>query len=542
MSKKTAWKLFTYVPFVLIFLGIGTIHTLMLANEKAKPYPASYGRATALPHLAANGKAVQPIGEGAFAYRSGQSLVYVSVNEEGRQVSQTRPLPDNGSFRSYTLTKEDAVWIGADKKLFASEWKDGAWSPKQLLSEIGVSHVQAVNGANGSRLLLAYNEDNLYVGAIEGKKAISWSKLDIAGISQLQGVIEQDGSLGIVYAANQEGKVAIGYAKLEAESLRPLQLNKLKDVELTTSKLDDMSIIQEGTSLKVAYTISSNKSGKSALHLLSFPSNRPETAQDEQINLPVSKGVDSDTVLHPTFSKTPSGEGALIVSSVYEKNRRLTSQEVYKLDLKEGKLSSSERLSHFDGFAEYPILISGKGHGLAVWLAPENAGSFRVYYATDQLPYLERMNTLTAQDYRIAAETLPLLWGIGLLTALLSLKWIVLPGLYLLVLSAFWQYLYDSHAKLNFGLSLGMYFVVKVLLINDYRKPLALQVMPDFLQSTWGYLLLYLIFGVLAYAFTRIWRKGLDERNIGLELLYFVLLDGLMTNLWYSYFISPAFL
>lgn len=541
MKNRAWWKLFTFMPFLVALLVIGMIHMFMLAIEQAKPYPDPFGRATELPQLATSGESMQIVGESSFSYRSGQTLEYVRIDEEGHSSSETRPLPDPELFLSYRLIQEDdAVWIGAGKKLYASEWKNGSWSPKNLLIENDITDVQTVNGTNGKKVLLAYNEEALYVGAYQAQERISWSKLEIGGIKRIQGVMDSTGSLSLVYATSKEGNVAINFAKLESESWKPLLLSKLKDLNLVTSKLDDVALSLDGATLITIYTTSSPKSGKSSLHMLTFPVNHPEEAQDELLNIRVSAGNDSDTILHPAFTQSTSDEVSLVVSSVYEKNRRLTSQEVYKLGFKEGKLVSSVRISQFGGFAEYPILVSDKGNTLAVWLDPVNDKSFRIFYATDQLPYQKKMNKLSAADLRNAAETLPLLWGIGLLTSLLGLKWIVLPGIYLLALSAFWQYHYDLHPRLHFGISFGMYVVVKALLIGDYRGTAALQVMPDFLQPVWVNLILLIVFAVLTYVFTRIWRNGLDDRNVGLEMFYFALLDGFMTNLWYSYFMSPA--
>ncbi|NOV03703.1 hypothetical protein [Paenibacillus planticolens] len=541
MKNKVWWKLYTYAPFLAALLVIGMIHTLMLANEEAKPYPEPFGRATELPQLATSGESVQLVGESSFSYRSGQALQYVRIDETGQSSSETRPLPDPGLNFSYRLIQEDGtVWIGADKKLYASEWTNGSWSPKKLLIENDITDVQTVNGSNGIRVLLAYNEEELYVGAYQAQERIEWSKVEIGGIKRIQGVLDSTGSLSLVYTMSSEGNVAIHFAKLEPESWKPIVRSKLKELNLVTSKLDDVALGLDGSSLITIYTTSSPKTGKSSLYSLTFPVNHPEEAQDELLNIPVSAGIDSDTILHPAFTKSTSGEVSLVVSSVYEKNRRLTSQEVYKLAFKEGKLASSARISQFGGFAEYPVLVSDKGNTLAIWLDPVNPESFRIFYATDQLPYQEKMNKLSAVDLRKAAETLPLLWGIGLLTSLLGLKWIVLPGMYLLALSAFWQYHYDARPRLHFGLSFGLYIVVKALFIGDYRKAAALQVMPDFLQPVWVHLMLLIAFAVLAYVSTRIWRNGLDDRNVGLEMFYFALLDGFITNLWYSYFMSPA--
>lgn len=541
MKNRVWWKIFTYVPFLLALLVIGLIHTFMLANEQTKPYPEPFGRATELPRLAASGESLQIVGERAFSYRSGQLLEYVRIDEEGNSSSETRPLPDPELFFSYrVIQKNDAVWIGEGNKLYASEWKNGSWSPKKLLIEDDITNIETVNGTNGKSVLLAYNEEALFVGTYQSRDRISWSKLEIGGIKLIQGVMDPTGSLSIVYAMSKEGNLSINFAKLEFESWKPILLSKLKDMNLGTSKLDDMVLSLDGASLITLYTTSSTKSGKSTLHKLTFPVSHPEEAQDERLNIPVSEGNNSDTILHPSFTQSTSGEVSLVVSSVYEKNRRLTSQEVYKLSFKEGKLVSSVRISQFGGFAEYPIAVSDKGDTIAIWLDPVDDQSFRVFYATDQLPYQEKMNKLSMGDLRHAAETLPLLWGIGLITSLLGLKWIVLPGIYLLALVSFWQYHYDLHPRLHFGISLGMYIGVKALLISDYRETAALQVMPDFLQPVWVNLILLMLISVLTYAFTRIWRSGLDDRNVGLEMLYFALLDGFMTNLWYSYFMSPA--
>lgn len=540
--KKARWKLFTYVPFLAAILVIGLIQTCMLANENVKPYPEPFGRATELTQLATYGEPVQMIGESSFTYLAGKTLEYVTIDKEGRNSNETRPLPDAGAFHSFRVIDSDhIIWIGDGNKLFSSEWKSGVWSAKNVLIENDITKFQTVMSSKEESVLLAYNESTLYVGTFHPNEKLSWSKLDIANMKHIQGVMDTSGdSLSLVYAVNKDGNESFHYVKLASDSWKPLVQNKLKDLDNATSSLDDMALGVDGSLFMTVYTTSSRKSGKSTLHMITFPSNQPDKVQDEILNIPVSKGIDSDTILHPTFAHSSTGGLKLVVSSVYEKNRRQTSQEVYKVGFKDGKIMDTTRISQFGGFATYPNFVSNNGSSISIWLDAVNAETFRVYYATDQLPYQERMNSIRAEDLQHAAGNLPLFWGIGILTSLISLKWILLPGLYLVVISVFWQYHYDEHAKRHFGISLAMYLAVKALFIGDYRKTIALQVMPDFLQSVWASLLVLLLFAVISYLATRLWRKGLSERNVGLEIFYFVVLDVFMTNMWYSFFMSPA--
>lgn len=541
MRNRTLWKLFTVVPFLAVMILIGIIHTVLLAREQVMPFADSYGRATPLPELATQRGPVQMIGTKSFAYRSGDKLIYMKIDNEGRSVSEVRPVPDAEINKSYRLIGEgEAVWIGTGNKLYESVWKNGTWSPKTMLSDTSMEGVQAIQGMNGKKVLLAYNEEALFVGDTQGEGSPNWIKLNTDGVKQVQGFLDPDGLLSVVYATSKEGNSALHVLKLDIATGKTIVMAKLKELELVNRYLEDFTIYSDKSVLKVAYTISSAKSGKSTLQMLTYPWDQPANMQDERIDLPSSATIDSDTILQPVFSQTPTGEVTLVVSSVYEKNRRMSSQEVYQLTFHESQLASSTKISQFGGFAQYPNLAQEQDIRFAVWLDAVNETSYRVYYATDQEPYRERMNRLTADDLRTAAENLPLLWGIGLITWFLSLKWIFLPGIYLLVLSAFWQHHYDSRPRLHFGVSLGMYLGVKALFIGDYRKATALQVMPDALQPILVYLCMLIVMAVLAYFCTRVWRKGLDERNIGLELFYFVLLDIFMTNVWYSYFMSPA--
>ncbi|NQX58343.1 hypothetical protein [Paenibacillus qinlingensis] len=540
--KKARWKLLTYVPFLAIIVIIGIIQSFMLANEYVKPYPEPFGRATELPQLATYGEPVQWIEEGGFTYLAGKTIEIITIDGEGHHRTETRPLPDTGVFHAHKMIDKDhVIWIGDGNKLYSSVWKNGSWSSKNALNENEITGVQTVVGSKRESVLLAYNDSTLYVSEFQPNANLTWTKLDIANMKQIHGIWDNaDSSLSLVYAVNKDGNESFHFAKLEKASWKPLAQMKLKDVDYATSSLDELALGGDGSSLLAAYTTSSRKSGKSTLHMITIPSNQPDKMQDEVLNLPVAKGNDSDTILHPSFSQSSSGELTLVVSSVYEKNRRQTSQEVYRIGFKDGKMLDSTRISQFGGFAVYPTYTSYNGSSLVIWLDAVNAETYRVYYATDQLSYEQRMNSLHAEDLQHAAGNLPLFWGIGVLTALISLKWILLPGLYLIVISVFWQYHYDEHAKRHFGISMAMYLIVKALFIGDYRKPIALQVMPEFLQSVWVSLIVLLLFAGISYGLTRLWRRGLSERNVGLEMFYFVVLDVFMTNMWYSFFMSPA--
>lgn len=542
MKSKRWWKLFTYVPFLVVIIVIGIIQTFLLANEQVKPYPEPFGRATELPNQATTGEPVSLLSDSVFAYKTDQALAYVRIDEDGRNNIETRALPDTGNLHFVRFIHEDSViWIGEGSQLYASEWLNGSWSPKTALIDSPISEVQSVMGQKGETILLASNESILYVGTYQPRGNITWSHLDIPNMKQLKGTVDEQGDLSLVYALSIEATQSFHYAKLASGTWLPINQHPLKSLDLVTSSLDDLTLDFDGSTYLAAYTTSSRKSGKSSLHLLSFPKDQTDKVQDEAINIPVNAaGMESDTILHPAFTQGASGEASLVVTSGYEKNRRFSSQEVYKLIFKEGKLASSQRITQFDGFAEYPSLSLAGGKSLSTWLDPIHSESFHVYYATDQPTYLERMNTVNSADIQKAAENLPLLWGIALLTSLLSLKWIVLPGLYVVVISVFWQYHYDANPKLHFGISLAMYVGVKALFINDFRKDLALQVMPDALQSVWVHFLVLLLFAAISYVSTRLWRKGLDDRNVGLEMFYYVVLDVFITNVWYAFFMSPA--
>jgi hypothetical protein len=542
VKSKKLWKLFTYVPFLVVVVLIGIIQTFMLVNEQVKPYPEPFGRATELPYQATTGEPVSLLSESVFAYQAGQALEYARIDEEGRNHIETRSLPDTGMMHSVRFVREDnVIWIGEGNQLYASQWVNGAWSPKNLLIDSQIEEVQSIVGLKGETILLASNESILYVGAYLPTVTIKWSKLDIPNMQQLKAIVDEQGDLSLVYSLNIEATQTFHYAKLASETWLPMVQHPLKSLELVTSSLDDLALGYDGSKFLAAYTTSSRKTGKSSLHMLTFPKNQTDQVSDEALNIPVNAGgIDSDTILHPAFTHAASGEASFVVTSGYEKNRRFSSQEVHQLIFKDGKLASTQRISQFDGFAEYPGLSIAGGKSLSTWLDPINAESFRVYYATDQPSYQERMNAMTSQDIQKAAENLPLLWGIALLTSLLSLKWIVLPGLYLIVISVFWQYHYDANPKLHFGISLAMYLAVKAAFISDFRKNLALQVMPDMLQSIWFHLLVLIIFAAISYVSTRIWRTGLDDRNVGLEMFYYVMLDVCITNVWYAFFMSPA--
>lgn len=252
------------------------------------------------------------------------------------------------------------------------------------------------------------------MGINPGEDTPNWIKLNTSGIKQVQGFMDTDDMLSVVYATSREGNSALNVVKLDTATGKTVLMNKLKELELVNRYLEDFTVYADKSLLRVAYTINSAKSGKSTLQMLTFPWAQPANMQDERIDLPSSEASDSDTILHPVFSQAPSGEVTLVVSSVYEKNRRMSSQEVYQLTFHESQLSTSSKISQFGGFAQYPNLAQEQDTRLAAWLDPVNETSYRVYYATDQQPYLERMNRLTVEDLRTAAENLPLLWGLVL--------------------------------------------------------------------------------------------------------------------------------
>lgn len=552
------------IPFAAAAVVIGILHTMLLSNERVKPYPDPFGRATSLAHPATSAGPVQFIGGGSFAYRTGDALAIVTTDAEGRAAETTRPLPDTGLFSDAQLTAESAVWIGDGGKVYAAEWSGSAWSAKRALADgggtKGLLAVAATTGAGSERVLLRYDEQALYAGSYKAGAAVKWTKLDLPDIRRMAAAVSPaDGSIGVVYATERNGSFSLGFVKLAAGSLQPSQQSKLKDVELASyNRLEDLALGSDRSAWSAAYTISSSKSGKSYVRLLTIPGDRPEAAEDRKLDLPIraadaaASGVPagtsaaaadvSDTVLHPAFVVSPSGTPELVVSSVYVKNRRLTSQEVYRIGISGGKAQLPPLMvSRNAGFAAYPALAyDSHGHALAAWLEPKADGFNQVYYASDQESYRARTDKLTGADYRRSAETLPLLWGIGLLTAILSLKWIVLPGVYLLVLYTWREAHYDNHPGLHFGVSLGLYMASKLILLGDYRKPQALELMPPALQSVYVHLAIVALIAVMAYFCTRLLRRDPDDRNAGLELLYFVLLDIWATNLWFAYFFSPA--
>jgi hypothetical protein len=89
---------------------------------------------------------------------------------------------------------------------------------------------------------------------------------------------------------------------------------------------------------------------------------------------------------------------------------------------------------------------------------------------------------------------------------------------------------------------IGMYALVKVLTIGDYKKPIALEMMPEFMrQGYFAYLILVLVL-LLRYGWMVVWRRRLDERSPLKEFAYLAVVDIYFTTLWYSYFLSPAHL
>lgn len=110
MRNRTLWKLFTVVPFLVVLIMIGIIHTVLLAREQVMPFVDSYGRATSLPKLATQASPVQMIGSKSFAYKSGNELIYVKIDNEGRSSTDVRPVPDAELVSSYRLIGEGKLF------------------------------------------------------------------------------------------------------------------------------------------------------------------------------------------------------------------------------------------------------------------------------------------------------------------------------------------------------------------------------------------------------------------------------------------------
>jgi hypothetical protein len=537
-------KLLTYAPFVMGTLVIIYLQMMLLTTQQIKPFPEGYGRETKLNTDATDAKAAQTVGPHEFGYLSGESLTYVSMDDSGKSSIVQRPLPslDLTGGRPYRLISDRIFWVGSDQRLYTSQWQEGKWTAKLMLND---KETQAFDVLIRKEVFFVVWSDpnTVYVGNFVPEKQTAWTSYPFSKVTKLQAASDEQGNLSTALAVEQADTTDFYILRFNSV----LQLEQQAQVKHLTlpgfNRFDDMAYGLTKSTAYVFYSVSSIKSGKSFLTKLSMPIGNMSTVSEERVNVLSMLGNESDTVLHPYVIPGLNDQLMAVITSFYEKDRRFAHQEPYILTFKEGVKTGEQRLSGFLGFAEHPMLFfNEKGNGQAVWLNRKDAGKFEVLYATDQAGYVQRKNVFTQEDQVVSLKNLPLFWGIGLLTILISFKWLALPFLYLLIMISVRERELVSHANRHMAILIGMYALVKVLTIGDYKKPIALEMMPDFMQQ--GYFAYLILAAVLlvSYGWTLVWQRRLDERSPLKEFAYLAAVDIYFTTLWYSYFLSPAHL
>jgi hypothetical protein len=537
-------KLLAYAPFILGAVVIICLQMMLLTIQQIKPFPEALGRETKLTTLASSSDAAQPVGPNEFVYLSGDSLAYVSLDEAGNSTIAQRPLPSpdlRGSY-PYRLFRDRAFWVGSDQRIYTSEWRQDQWTPKRLLNDKETKALDVSSNKEGYFLIWS-DLAAVYAGNLAKEEQVAWSSYPFSNVTKLQAAVNEQGNLSAAVVSEQVASSDFYVLRLNS-ALQIEQQARVKNLVLPDfNRLDDIAIGQSKSTTYLFYTVSSIKSGKSFLNKLSMPTGTLAAVSEEQVKVLSMQGRDSDTVLHPYILPGQNDELQAVITSFYEKDRRFAHQEPYLLTFKEGIKVKEQRLSGFRGFAEHPMLfVNDKGNKQAVWLNRKDESSFEVLYATDQPSYVKRKNVATREDQVESLKNLPLFWGIGLLTILISLKWIALPFLYLLIMISVRERHLISHASQHMGILIGMYALVKILTISDFKKPIALELMPDYMQQGYFAYLLLAVVLFISWGWTQIWRRRLDERNPLKEFAYMAMLDIFLTTLWYSYFLSPAHL
>jgi hypothetical protein len=537
-------KLLTYAPFVLGTLVIIYLQMMLLTAQQIKPFPESYGRETKLDIDATDAIAPQTVGPHEFGYLSGESLTYVSLDDSGKSSIVQRPLPssDLTGGRPYRFFGDQIFWVGSDQRLYTSHWQEGKWTAKLKLNDMETNAFDVLTRKEGYFIVWS-DPGSVYAGKVDLGKQTAWTSYPFAKVTKLQAASDERGNLSAAVVSVQ-GDTSDFYILRFSEVLQLEQQALVKHLTLPGfNKFDDMAYGLTKSTAYVFYTVSSTKSGKSFLTKLSMPVGNLSSISEERVNVLSMLGNESDTNLHPYLIPGSNDQLLAVITAFYEKDRRFAHQEPYILTYKAGVKTGEQRLSGYRGFAEHPMLfINEKGNGQAVWLNRKDAGKFEVLYTTDQPGYAQRMNVFTQEDQAASLKNLPLFWGIGLLTVLISVKWLALPFLYLLIMISIRENELVSHTNRHMAILIGMYALVKVLTIGDYKKPIALEMMPEFMQQGYfAYLILVLVL-LLSYGWMVVWRRRLDERSPLKEFTYLSVIDIYFTTLWYSYFLSPAHL
>ncbi|MBL0388807.1 hypothetical protein JJB07_19580 [Tumebacillus sp. ITR2] len=536
-------KFLRILPFFLVFVVVYGLMTYWETTAQVKPFLEPFGRSAKVGTMTPN-RPVEAIGDNRYAYLNEQNIVLATLDPATQQVQEEkRPLPNQDiySYTNYKLLGDDLFWIGKGQTLKWAKWQGTAWSQaKEIATKVTAIRLQE---AGGKKLLFAGGEGSLNIYEVGTDSLNVLKTFPQARVSDLTATLDDKGVDHIGIVDQISGEIyKLTYATLDTKTWQSTAPVLVTDLSMNTDSSVDSSSF--GLDQLDGYFLISMKIGKlgtKTLNLYSFPLSDPSKVNHSNIVPMTQLGEEAKFVYGPVVLPGVEQDGlkfAFIASTAT--SPRFSGNELYLGTLQNGAWKQdATRISNIHKVALNPV-VQKKGSEITTIFTEETTyETFDIYATSNNPTYAAASNQLTSDDFKTAAMQVPVYLGSAIIQFFVALAWPCLSYVYLMYFVLRREDELYERASRHFWIAVLLYLASQIYIFLSYGNLANWQVYaPEWLHSNFAIALLFLIFGLICYLFTLIFRKTIYERNAIVEFSYFTMLNLWLSLIGVAYFMS----
>ncbi|PWK12818.1 hypothetical protein [Tumebacillus permanentifrigoris] len=536
-------KFLRIFPFFLIFIVIFGLQTYWETTAKNQPFLDPYGRAVKVGTMTPN-RPVEWIGEHRFAYLSEKSLVLATLDPATQSTTEEkRPIPadDIFAYTNYKLLGDDLFWIGKGQTLKWAKWQGSAWSqPQEITKQATALQLQAVAGKT---LLTVGREGDLRVYDVSANTPNLLKSYPLKKVTNVTAALDDQGIYHIGAVDQLSGEMYhLSYMTLDTKTWQGADPIVLRELSMSTdTSIDSSTFGVDKTHGYFLTTIKIGKLGSKTLNVYSFPLTHPTEVQQSAVVTNTMMGHEAKGVYGATLAQEQGDDGlkfAFVAN--YAISPRVGGYEVFIGSLQNGVWNQdAAQVSNIQKVALNPVVQYNGQELTAIFTEETTYDTFDIFANTNNPQYAAASNKLTSTDLKQAAGQVPLYFGVVIVQVFVALAWPCISYIYLMYFIIKKEdELYDNASR-HFWVAVLLYLASQIFIFVSYSNLDNFRVYaPEWLQSNFAIVMLFLCFALVCYLFTLMFRKLIYERNAILEFSYFMGLNVWLSLLGISYWMA----
>lgn len=541
MYKQKGFLYKTVATVLIVILAIIGIHVYFNMTIQTKRFTEDWGKSI---NIGGSENSWNPL----IGNLDGEIIVN-TFNKDGRLnyflVKKDGTLIKSGTINddSIRVSSKWNVHLANNKLLFIDDNnlymsvfdKEKAFTKPSLIMN-NVERFQT-DIVNGQIIIEGYSKDRVFVSKLVGNNIENI--IDIENDKNTYKVLYKEiNNEKQVFVVNQvSGTIEVSVGKLVDGEITEFKTISEKQMSLNSS-LNDFEIVESNGKYYLLYESTQVAGGSRSVYadIRVIDKDTLKTEAEKYImdggDIKYVSSQGEDYIL-----KKNGSEVSIISTGINLKNKYFVNANVYEINISEDlAFSDPEFISNTENLSIKPNILDLEGDQYLVFLDITSDENFELNINSQNGDFIKNSLGFKKEDYKnsfIKAITAPFyaISYIVMTTGIVNMIYIVFLflGLY-----AITKMLRIRSEKLKFVLYILLYLIINMILFdNNFYTPGAMNLMPDILRLTAMRYIMPLIINVISGIVLYVFYKERNRYEFLTYIVFFILIDILISNLFY---------